>query len=60
MEISNYVKTIRKKLGLTRREFAELLNSNRFNIYNYEKKRAIPPGDVLLKIQELDPGRKAA
>lgn len=54
MKITDYIKSIRKKLGLTQEGLAAKIESNRFNVANYETGRAIPPGDVLLKIQELD------
>ena len=59
MDIAKYIKDLRKKLGMTQLELGEEINSNRDNIANYEVGRAIPPGDVLLKIQALDPDRKA-
>lgn len=60
MEIAEYIKDIRHKLGMTQEQFAQLLSSKRYNIANYETGRTIPPGNVLLKIQALDPDRQAA
>lgn len=61
MDIAEYIKKLRKeKLGLTQDEFAKLINSNKFNISNYETGRAVPPGNVLIKIQALDPDSKEA
>ena len=60
MKIPDYIKGVRKKLGLTQEQFSKLLSSNRFNITNYETGRAIPPGDILLKIQALDSDREKA
>lgn len=54
MKISNYIKVIRSKLGLTQRELANRIGKDRSSIANYETGRAIPPGDVLLKIQALE------
>ena len=53
METQTFVKESREKLGLTQTELAIKLNSNKFNISNYETGRATPPGDIILKIQEL-------
>ena len=53
-EISQYVKSVREKLGLTQFEFAKLIPKERYVISDYETGRSIPPGDVLLKIQELE------
>ena len=60
MTIQDYIRAVRKKLNLTQEQFANLLSTNRFNITNYETGRAIPPGNMLLKIQALDPDRKKA
>ena len=63
MNIAKYVKSVRAKLGLTQKDFAKRLDTYRTNITNYELGRAIPPGDILLKIQELEnniPDEKAA
>ena len=53
METQIFIKESRKKLGLTQTELAIKLSSNKFNISNYETGRATPPGDIILKIQEL-------
>lgn len=53
-ELSTYIKSVRQQLNDTQAEFAARIDSNRANIANYEKGRAIPPGDVLLKIQRLE------
>ena len=55
MNIAKYIKNLRKALEMTQSELAKAIDSNRDNIANYETGRAIPPGDVLLKIQSLDP-----
>lgn len=52
-EISIYVKSSRAKLGLTQKVFANLLGKKRYNIAKYETGKAIPPGDIVLKIQKL-------
>lgn len=54
MEISKYIKKLRSKLGLTQKEFADKIGKDRSSIANYETGRAIPPGNILLKIQELE------
>ena len=60
MRIKTTIKQIRKKLGLTQTELAKRIGSNRFNIANYETGRAMPPADVYLRIQDLDPDQKQA
>ena len=54
MKINEFVKKVRKKLGLTQTEFGQLVGKNRSTIAKYELGLAIPPGDVLLNIQGLD------
>ena len=47
------VRKKRENLGLTQKEFAKRIGKTTSDIKNYENDRAIPPGDVMLKIQEL-------
>lgn len=54
VKISDYVKTLRSHLKLTQKDFGKKIGKTRCSIANYETDRAIPPGDILLKIQELD------
>ena len=54
MKISEYVKAVRTVRGDTQKDFAKRLGKSRVTITNYEAGRAVPPGDVLLKIQKLD------
>ena len=60
MDIAKYIRDLRKKLKMTQAELGKAISSNRDNIANYEIGRAIPPGDVLLKIQALDSDRGVA
>jgi len=53
MKISDYVKAIRSYLKLTQKDFGNKIGKTRCSIANYETGRAIPPGDILLKIQKL-------
>ncbi|MCK5312772.1 MAG: helix-turn-helix transcriptional regulator [Desulfobacteraceae bacterium] len=53
MNISTFIKQSRKSLNLTQKQFGVLLNKHRSNITNYEIGRAIPPGDVVLKVIQL-------
>lgn len=53
--ISEMIREKRKKLKITQRELAEMIGKTRWDIANYENEKAIPPGDVLIKIQELRP-----
>jgi len=54
MKINLFVKYVRKQLGLTQQQFAELLKIKRASIANYETGRTIPPGNVLIEIQYLE------
>ena len=56
-EIQKYIKTVRKKLGLTQAQMAMIIKKKRYSIANYETGRAIPPGNVLLAIQKLEKTR---
>jgi len=53
MKIASEIKEIRKKLGITQAELAKKINSNRYNIANYETSRAIPPATIYIKIKNL-------
>ena len=59
MKICEFIKSIRKETGLTQAEFGMLVwpGDNlivvRNRIAKYETDKAIPPGNILLKIQEL-------
>ena len=53
IESSEYVKTARKTLGLTQQKLAEKLEIERYNLAKYETGKAMPSGDLILKIQEL-------
>lgn len=46
----SYVKDLRKRLGLTQMQFADLLGIKRYNLAKYETS-TIVPGDVLLRMQ---------
>ncbi|MCK5100757.1 MAG: helix-turn-helix transcriptional regulator [Desulfobacteraceae bacterium] len=52
MNTINFIKQSRKDLNLTQKQFGTLFNKKRINITAYETGRAIPPGDVVLKIIE--------
>jgi len=54
MKIPEYIKAVRTVMGETQKDFAKRLGKSRVTITNYEAGRAVPPGDVLLKIQKLD------
>ena len=57
-EIGQYIKRVRRLLGITQAELAKKLGKKRDNIAKYETNKAIPPGNVLLEIQKMDPRRK--
>ena len=56
--MSIYVKSVRKALGLSQAAFAAKIGKGRDAVAKYENMRAIPPGDVLLKIMEIDPKKR--
>jgi len=58
-DIAIYIRRVRLELGLTQAQFAEKIGSNRNNIAKYEGRFTVPPGNVLLKIQDLDQQRDA-
>lgn len=49
---AEFIKEARKRMGVTQEKFAEMIEKSRCDIANYETGRAIPPGDVILRIQE--------
>ena len=54
-----YVKRVRKSLKLTQEAFAKKIGKTRGDIAKYENGFAIPPGDVLLRIQAAEKQPKA-
>jgi transcriptional regulator with XRE-family HTH domain len=66
MNISDYVKIVRKKLNLSQIEFAKAVWPEKNPlvtqplISRYESSKTIPAGDNLLRIQALDPDREWA
>jgi DNA-binding transcriptional regulator YiaG len=52
MKTAKLIKDVRSEMGLTQKEFAELLGTSRENIANYET-RVVAPGDVILLVLEL-------
>jgi DNA-binding transcriptional regulator YiaG len=53
-KISIYIKELRERLGLKQGPFGELIGKDRTTVNKYESGRVIPPGDVLLRMQDLD------
>jgi len=53
METSNLVILCREKLNFTQEKLAKLLNKKQSTIARYESGGITPPGDIILKIQEL-------
>ena len=59
-EINTYIKKVRLKIGKTQAEFGSLLWPGidqklvRNRIAKYEIGKAIPPGNIILRIQELE------
>lgn len=52
--IAEIIREKRAQMGLSQREFALRIGKTRWDIANYESKGIIPPGDVLMRIQELE------
>ena len=52
-DTANIVKQTRKVLGLTQKQFAELLGVKRGRVASYETSRSEPPGSLMLRIIEL-------
>jgi transcriptional regulator with XRE-family HTH domain len=50
---ADFVKTIRKQLNLTQAELSAKLGVDRSTVTKYELGTVIPPGDVILRMQEL-------
>ena len=42
-------------MGLTQEEFAKLLGKKRSTVTLYEAGKIMPPGDILIKIMDLEP-----
>ena len=53
MNTKTFIKQSRKSFNLTQTKFGHLVNKKRTDITNYEIGRAIPPGDVVLKVIQL-------
>ena len=53
IETSKFVKTNRVLFGVTQAAFAEMIGKKRDDVASYETGRAIPPGNIILRIQNL-------
>ena len=53
-DIAKYIKKLRLRLGLTQEQFGVIIGRKRDVVTKYEGGNAIPPGDILLKIQALE------
>ena len=54
MTLAEYIRKVRFNLHLNQSEFAELIGRDRSIVSRYENAETIPPGNILLKIQELE------
>ena len=54
MKTKDYIKSIRKKYGLTQEEFSKLLGIKRYNLAKYETGASEPPGNILLRVVNCD------
>jgi DNA-binding transcriptional regulator YiaG len=50
---ADVIKHVRKKMGLTQAKFSALIGVSRASVAKYETSKAIPPGDVILKVLKL-------
>ena len=55
-----FIKSARRRLGLSQEEFAGLVGVARYSISDYETGRCQPPGGLVLKIQRILEGIDAA
>lgn len=53
MDTANFIKESRRDLKLTQDQLSSLIDKKRASISLYETARAVPPGDVILKIIQL-------
>ena len=53
-QIGQYIKSIRKRIGLKQRELAQTVGRDRSTIACYEIGQALAPGDVILTLQRLE------
>lgn len=53
METSTLIKDTRSQLQLTQKELSKLLKRKQSTIARYESGGITPPGDIVLKIQQL-------
>lgn len=54
MNIPDLIKAVRKRHKLTQESLSRMLGKSRPTVTKYELGTVIPPGNILLKIQELE------
>jgi len=55
MDISKIIKNKRIQLGLTQTALAKLIGKKRTTVTQYESGKIMPPANILIMIQELNP-----
>ena len=55
MDIAKSIKKKRIHLGLTQTALAKLIGKKRTTVTNYESGKIMPPANVFIMIQELNP-----
>jgi transcriptional regulator with XRE-family HTH domain len=50
---ASYIKNQRDKMGLTQEQLAKRLKVKRYNLAKYETGLTMPPGDVIIRLQNL-------
>lgn len=54
MNVHDYIKQVRKSLGLTQTEFAEQLQTTQANVSKWERGETMPSAELLWRVQGMD------
>lgn len=49
----SFIRSARKRLGLSQQDFAGLIGVARWSVSDYETGRCQPPGGLVLKVQQI-------
>jgi transcriptional regulator with XRE-family HTH domain len=60
MDIPKIIKNKRIQLGLTQTALAKLIGKKRTTVTHYESGKIIPPANIFIMIQELNPKHEKA
>ena len=53
MHLSQNIKVLRKRLGLTQEDLSKKLGKTKATISDYEKGKSLPPLDILIQLSEI-------